>query len=106
MHLWRLSKKDAQRAKLELRLAGSLEALEALLRHSVAYGHQRLVVHRYLLGEALGLPQLATYTAYFDAAMRGLAPGELQSAREAADTRAAQIKTSCQQIPAVGRRQP
>jgi hypothetical protein len=102
MHLWRLSKKDAQRAKSELRLTGSFDALEGLLRHSIAYGHQRLVVHRYLLGEALGLPRLATYTGFFDAAASRLAPGELQTAREAAATRATQIKQSRRQTSAMG----
>jgi len=94
-----LTRKEVQEAKAKVRHCGDLDALDALLRHSIAHGHQRLIVRRYLLGEMLGIPRLSAYAAYFSTAMAKLSPTEQDIARSGAAERAAQIKARAANRP-------
>ncbi len=61
-------------------MTGDLEAIERLLRHSIAYGHGKLIVRRFLLARALGLTDLREYEPSFHSAIKELEAGALRSA--------------------------
>lgn len=78
---WRLSRDLRRQAKVAVREAGDLNALDQLLRHSIAYGHSRLIVRRYLLALALGSPTAHLYAHYFNQAIQEIKPGDLTNAK-------------------------
>lgn len=80
-HGWRLSRCEVKAQKNLLRSAGDAGAAEKLLRHSIAYGHNRLVVRRYLLAHALGLSGLDIYASHFMAAKEKLTDLEVEKAK-------------------------
>ncbi len=79
-HGWRLTRRDTKAAKNLLSTTGSVGAAEKLLRHSIAYGHSRLVVRRYLLARALGATGLDAYKFHFIIAVKDLTEAELDKA--------------------------
>ena len=83
---WRLTRAETRDARLSLRLSGDVDAVERLLRHSIACGHRRLVVHRFMQAAALGLglDRLDIYEPYFTAATKRLPAGVLAAAEEEA----------------------
>lgn len=81
-HGWRLTRRETKAVKNLLRATGNAGAAEKLLRHSIAYGHSRLVVRRYLLARALGLTGLDVYERYFIAATTELTEDELDKAQQ------------------------
>jgi len=81
IHLWRLSRRELRELKNHLSETGSLHSSELLLRHSIAFGHGRLLVRRYLLTCALGLTKTDLYEPHFLKASMALPPDELARAR-------------------------
>jgi hypothetical protein len=77
IHLWRLTRREVRELKKHLSETGALHSAEMLLRHSIAFGHGRLLVRRYLLVCALGLARTELYEPYFLKASIHLPPGEL-----------------------------
>jgi hypothetical protein len=92
-HGWRLSRCEIKAQKNLLRATGDAGAAEKLLRHSIAYGHNRLVVRRYLLAHALGSTDLEIYASHFMAAMKQLTSTEVEKAREDVRRRASLLLT-------------
>lgn len=70
---------------------GSLHCAELLLRHSIAFGHGRLLVRRYLLTCALGLERTDLYEPHFLKASAVLPSGELARARVGIEQVAARL---------------
>lgn len=83
---WQLSRDEVREARLNLRSRGDVYAAERLLRHSIACGHRRLVVHRFMQAAALGFKRLDIYEPYFKAAAERLPVGALATAEEEAKT--------------------
>jgi len=83
---WQLSRDEVREARLNLRSRGDVYAAERLLRHSIACGHRRLVVHRFMQAAALGFKRLDVYEPYFKAAAERLPAGVLAAAEEEAKT--------------------
>lgn len=81
---WQLSRDEAREARFSLRSRGDVDAAERLLQHSIACGHQRLVVHRFMQVAALGLERLDIYEPYFMAAAERLPAGALAIAENEA----------------------
>ncbi|MBN8967161.1 MAG: hypothetical protein J0G95_01665 [Rhizobiales bacterium] len=81
---WQLSRDAVREARLRLRSKGDVHAAERLLRHSIACGHHRLVVHRFMQAAALGVKQLDVYEPYFKAAAEQLPASALAVAEEGA----------------------
>ena len=75
---WRLTRQQARDARRKLRTTGDIGAAELLLRHSIAYGHNRLIVRRLLLARALGL-DLCEYERFCRSAIEQLDVNELGS---------------------------
>lgn len=83
---WRMTRQQTREARAQVRIGGDLEAAEQLLRHSIACGHQNLIVRRFLLSLALGLRDPQRYELFFLAALPNLRPGALHSASQDAQT--------------------
>lgn len=81
-HGWRLTRRETKVVKNLLRTTGDPGAAEKLLRHSIAYGHSRLVVRRYLLARALGSSHLEAYDRHFIMATKDLTAEELNKAKQ------------------------
>jgi hypothetical protein len=77
---WQLSRQETRQARARLRETGEAAAALALLQHSIACGHGRLTVKRYLLAVALGIDGLEAYAPQFAAAAERLSPDELAKA--------------------------
>lgn len=77
---WKLSRRATRSARERLREMGDLNSAELLLRHSIAYGHPRLIVRRYLLACALGLKEPQRYNDYFLSAASELDSGDIATA--------------------------
>lgn len=93
VHGWRLTRRETKAVKNMLRATGDAGAAEKLLRHSIAYGHNRLVVRRYLLARELGLASLDVYERYFIAAKQELTAEELEAAKQDVARRAGVLLT-------------
>lgn len=91
IHLWRLSRREVRELKNHLGETGSLHCAELLLRHSIAFGHGRLLVRRYLLTCALGLVKRDLYEPYFLKASGHLPAGELARTRVEIEQLAARL---------------
>src|SRR5689334_8277185 len=80
LRAWRLSRQQARDARRRLTEQGDMEAAEQLLRHSIAYGHTRLVVRRLFLAQALGLVELSEYEPFCRFAIEQLEVNEIGAA--------------------------
>lgn len=81
-HGWRLTRRETRAVKNLLVLTGDVGAAEKLLRHSIAYGHSRLVVRRYLLARALGSAHVTAYERHFSIAIQDITAEELDRAKQ------------------------
>lgn len=81
-HGWRLTRREIKAVKNLLRATGDAAAAEKLLRHSIAYGHSRLVIRRYLLALALGGTGLNVYDRYFSLAAQDITEDELDRVKQ------------------------
>jgi hypothetical protein len=62
----------------ELKRTGDLAG--SLHRHSIAYGHDRLTIQRFLLAQELGMKDLQVYEPLFHSVMRRLTAGTRSAA--------------------------
>lgn len=84
LHDWRLTRRELKAAKATLYTTGDVAVAEKLLRHSIAYGHSRLVIRRYLLARALGAINLDLYNTHFSDAIQILSAAEVDKANDQA----------------------
>jgi hypothetical protein len=76
---WHLSRQQSRDARRKLRATGDVDAAERLLRHSIAYGHEKLIIRRLFLVRALGLMDLREYEPFRRSAIEKLKVSELSS---------------------------
>jgi hypothetical protein len=77
---WQLTRRQTREAKERLRETAEAESALALLRHSIACGHGKLMVRRYLLAAALDVQDLEKYAPQFAAAAQEFTAEELAKA--------------------------
>jgi hypothetical protein len=93
LHQWRLTRLETKQTKAKFRATADRKAAELLLCHSIAMGHGSLLVQRYVIAEALGVPSLERYAPYFEATKEQIGAEAVSQALGAAKHKAELMKS-------------
>ncbi len=83
---------ERREAKRAMRETADADACERLLRHSIAYGHHRLALQRFMILSALGGRNLDEYFPAIRCAVEHLDPDALVTAQNEAERRLARVR--------------